>query len=290
MTPDRAFRNCVGGCPVALLKTTVSPWLHRTCRESPPVTTPPRRSSCGRRAWRVHGACLCVTARASADLPAATVRPTIGMAGPDYTRRPSRHRGRHLGMDGDPAGRRAAICRLARFLSCLRCVQRHRKPVRRPCTAGYNYMLPSRLVVGAEADVSFPSTLGARRSFASPAIGAATTAIRWRCSARCAAASATTSIIGSITRPAASPGPMTSSPAPSSPTPRAAARRPALSKPRFSAAIGWTAAPASRRRWRPAGPSRLEYLYSQFGNSGVTFPLGGQTFMSDLSCRRCGSA
>ena len=39
-------------------------------------------------------------------------------------------------------------------------------------TAGYNYMLPSRIVVGVEADVSFASTLSAGQGFASPVIGA----------------------------------------------------------------------------------------------------------------------
>jgi high affinity Mn2+ porin len=41
-------------------------------------------------------------------------------------------------------------------------------------TAGYNYMLPSRVVIGVEADVSFASTLDAGQSFTSPVVGAAT--------------------------------------------------------------------------------------------------------------------
>jgi high affinity Mn2+ porin len=41
-------------------------------------------------------------------------------------------------------------------------------------SAGYNYMLPSRIVVGAETDVSFASTLSAIDGFASPVIGSAT--------------------------------------------------------------------------------------------------------------------
>src|SRR5262249_39216710 len=39
--------------------------------------------------------------------------------------------------------------------------------------AGYNYMLPSRVVLGAEADVSFPNVLGASQAIASPVIGQA---------------------------------------------------------------------------------------------------------------------
>jgi hypothetical protein len=39
--------------------------------------------------------------------------------------------------------------------------------------AGYNYMLPSRVVLGVETDVSFPSVLGASQAIASPLIGQA---------------------------------------------------------------------------------------------------------------------
>src|SRR5262249_6345901 len=38
---------------------------------------------------------------------------------------------------------------------------------------GYNYMLPSRVVLGVETDVSFPSVLGASQVIASPLIGQA---------------------------------------------------------------------------------------------------------------------
>src|SRR6266481_4744393 len=40
-------------------------------------------------------------------------------------------------------------------------------------TAGYNYALPSRLVAGLEADLSFPGFLSASQSFSAAAIGAA---------------------------------------------------------------------------------------------------------------------
>jgi high affinity Mn2+ porin len=39
--------------------------------------------------------------------------------------------------------------------------------------AGYNYMLPSRLVLGVEADAWFPGTLDGGPNFFSPAVGAA---------------------------------------------------------------------------------------------------------------------
>ena len=39
--------------------------------------------------------------------------------------------------------------------------------------AGYNYLLPSRLLLGIEADVSFPNTVGGTALFSSPATGLA---------------------------------------------------------------------------------------------------------------------
>jgi high affinity Mn2+ porin len=39
--------------------------------------------------------------------------------------------------------------------------------------AGYNYMLPSRIVVGAEADVTFPNLIRGRQVFSSPTVGQA---------------------------------------------------------------------------------------------------------------------
>src|SRR5712692_10371134 len=39
--------------------------------------------------------------------------------------------------------------------------------------AGYNYMLPSQLVLGVEADVSFPNSIKATQQISSPSIGQA---------------------------------------------------------------------------------------------------------------------
>src|SRR3984957_20250036 len=38
---------------------------------------------------------------------------------------------------------------------------------------GYNYLLPSRLLLGVEADIAFPNTLGGTATFSSPATGTA---------------------------------------------------------------------------------------------------------------------
>ncbi len=38
---------------------------------------------------------------------------------------------------------------------------------------GYNYLLPSRVLIGVEADISFPNTLGGMATFSSPVTGTA---------------------------------------------------------------------------------------------------------------------
>ncbi len=43
---------------------------------------------------------------------------------------------------------------------------------------GYNYLLPSRVLLGVEADISFPNTFGGMATFASPATGTASYAER----------------------------------------------------------------------------------------------------------------
>ena len=102
---------------------------------------------------------------------------------------------------------------------------------------GYNYLLPSRLLLGVEADISFPNTFGGTAMFASPATGTASYAelvemsgtLRGRIgyAPNLAHGQAT----GCSTRPAASPGVTTSSPAPRLPAwPPAARRRPARRK------------------------------------------------------------
>ena len=85
--------------------------------------------------------------------------------------------------------------------------------------AGYNYMLPSRWLVGVEADVSFPNTVGGTATVASPIVSVASVAAPSRLNfpARCARGSDTRQIsergIGCSMRPADWRGAMTSSPA-----------------------------------------------------------------------------
>ena len=150
-------------------------------------------------------------------------------------------------------------------------------------SAGYNYALPSRLVAGLEADVSFPGFLDASQSFSSAAIGAANFAD-------------TVNMFGSVrgrigydanhwlyyatgglawthdqfTRTQFGAGPALGAPAGTVET-------------SFAGRVGWTVGAGVEAPMVPGWTAKIEYLYSQFGTGAVTFPLGGQKFESDLS-------
>ncbi len=150
-------------------------------------------------------------------------------------------------------------------------------------TAGYNYMLPSRIVLGVETDVSFASTLGAGQAFASPAIGAANY-------------NDTVNLFGTVrgrvgydynhwlyyatggfawtydqfTRTAIVSGTASNPPSGAIET-------------KFGPRTGWTVGVGVEAPVAPGWTVKGEYLYSQYGDTSVTFPLGGQQFTSDLS-------
>jgi high affinity Mn2+ porin len=150
-------------------------------------------------------------------------------------------------------------------------------------TAGYNYMMPSRLVLGAEADVSFASTLSASQSLASPVIGSATY-------------SDAVELFGSVrgrvgydvnhwlfyttgglawtydqfNRTTLSPGPTGNPPA-------------GTAEGVFGGRIGWTVGGGVEASIAPGWSAKAEYLYAQFGNTNIAFPASGQTFTSNLA-------
>jgi high affinity Mn2+ porin len=153
-------------------------------------------------------------------------------------------------------------------------------------TAGYDYMMPSRLVLGGEADVSFASTLSASQNFTSPVIGAANY-------------SDTVELFGTVrgrvgydvnhwlfyttgglawtydqfNRTTISPGSTGNPPADTA-------------EAVFGGRIGWTVGGGLEAPIAPGWSAKAEYLYAQFGNTGISFPTSGQTFVSNLSMQQ----
>jgi high affinity Mn2+ porin len=149
---------------------------------------------------------------------------------------------------------------------------------------GYNYELRSGLVIGAEADVSFPGFLGASQSFASPTIGGATYGdpvqlfgtLRGRMGYDAShwlyyATGGLAWTFDQFTRTQIGANPATGTPD-------------GTFESAFAGRLGWTIGAGIEAPIVPGWTAKIEYLYSQFGgNTGVTFLQGGQTFVSDFS-------
>jgi high affinity Mn2+ porin len=151
--------------------------------------------------------------------------------------------------------------------------------------AGYNYMLPSRIVLGVEADVSFPSVLGASQAVASPLIGQAiyrdqvqmSGTVRgrvgyapghWLVYATGGLAYSfdefsRTQVAGVAIGGTAVPGTVEN----------------LFMVPRIGGAVGAGVEVALTSHWM----ARLEYLFTDYGSRSVDFPAGAQRFTSDLA-------
>jgi high affinity Mn2+ porin len=150
--------------------------------------------------------------------------------------------------------------------------------------AGYNYMLGPHLLVGGEADISFPSTIGNAQSLPSTGNGVTgygdglevfgtvrgrfgydanhwlyyvTGGLAWTYEAF-TGAPVNLGTLGTSVAPGAVPT-------------------------AFLGRIGWTMGAGIEVPIGARWSAKVEYLYEQFGRSSVTFAPGGQTFMSDLS-------
>jgi high affinity Mn2+ porin len=151
--------------------------------------------------------------------------------------------------------------------------------------AGYNYMFPSRLVVGAEADVSFPSVLGGSQAIASPLIGQAIyrdqvemsgtlrgrlgyASGNWLFYATGGFAYSFDHLSRTQVSGAAVGG-----------TAVAGTVEDLFMVPRIGGAAGVGIEVALTPRWL----ARLEYLYTGYASRGVDFPAGAQRFNSDLA-------
>jgi high affinity Mn2+ porin len=149
--------------------------------------------------------------------------------------------------------------------------------------AGYNYMFPSHLVLGVEADAWFPGTLDGGQNFFSPAVGAANynDTIEMAGSVRGRVGYDISGWLYYVTGGFAwtydqfTRTQLTDSPTGSAPA--GTVETSSLGR------IGLTVGAGIEAPIAPGWMARFEYLYSQYGNAGVTFPLGGQRFQSDLS-------
>ncbi len=152
--------------------------------------------------------------------------------------------------------------------------------------AGYNYMFPSRLVVGVETDISFPSTLYGTQNVSSAFIGAASldNAVEMFGSVRGRVGYVANDwlyyVTGGLawtydqfTRTQLSDNPTSGAPA-------------GTVDNSFLSRIGWTAGAGIEAPIAPNWSMRLEYLYSQYGNTNVAPTSAAQRFDSDLSLQQ----
>jgi len=150
--------------------------------------------------------------------------------------------------------------------------------------AGYNYMFPSRLVLGAEADISFPSVLGASQAIASPLIGQAiyrdqvemSGTVRGRVGY--AAAQWLFYATGGFAYSFDHLGRTQVSGAAAGGIAVAGTVENLFLVPRIGGAVGAGVEVALTPHWM----ARLEYLYTDYASHGVSFPAGAQRFISDL--------
>jgi high affinity Mn2+ porin len=151
--------------------------------------------------------------------------------------------------------------------------------------AGYNAMLPNRILLGAEADISFPNTIDGSQTFSSVSTGTASFAeqVQFYGSVRGRLGYAPGGWLiyatggfafgfDHFTRTQLSG------------TPAGGLAAPGTVESRFMAPrAGWTAGAGVEFALTPHWSARLEYLYTQFNTRSVSFPAGAQVFASDLS-------
>ncbi|MFZ2079908.1 MAG: outer membrane beta-barrel protein, partial [Xanthobacteraceae bacterium] len=148
--------------------------------------------------------------------------------------------------------------------------------------AGYDYTLPSRYVIGVGGDVSFPSfpnlsgiSIGGTSTLSTPAIGAESYG-------------ETALVFGTLRgRIGYAPGNWlfyaTGGFAWSYDQATLTQLRNGLTDTPFLWRLGWAAGVGIEAPVAPHWTARLEYLFTDYGNSNVLFANAGQRFTSDLS-------
>lgn len=150
---------------------------------------------------------------------------------------------------------------------------------------GYNYMLPSRVVIGAEADISFPSLLAGSATFSSPSIGTASYLDQVEFSGTLRgrigyapgnwlfyATGGLAYSYDQLTRTQLSGMPAGGTAAPGT-------VENLYMVPRFGVALGGGVELALTPKWM----ARLEFLYTDYGSPSVEFPDAAESFKSDLN-------
>jgi high affinity Mn2+ porin len=148
--------------------------------------------------------------------------------------------------------------------------------------AGYDTVFRSGLLLGLEADVSFPGNMSGLSTLSTPSIGTATYSDLVEMSgsvrARIGYAFDRWLYYGTagyawtqdhLTRTQLSDNP--------------AGASGGTIESKFPTRSGWTAGAGVEAPLVPHWTARLEYLYSNFATASVTFPLAGQRFDSNLS-------
>jgi len=156
--------------------------------------------------------------------------------------------------------------------------------------AGYTYMLPSRLVLGAEADASFPSTIAGTSTLSSTAIGVATYSEQVEFSGTVRGRIGYAPNLGKAshwlfyatgglawtydqftrTQSAGTPAGGTAIPG---------QVENLFMVPRVGGAAGAGVEVALTPNWT----AQLQYLYTDYGSRAVDFPAGAQRFTADLA-------
>ncbi len=145
---------------------------------------------------------------------------------------------------------------------------------------GYNLVLPSRLLLGIEADWSFPNTISGDAMTASPAAGVANlndTVLHFgTLRARAGAVFERWLLYGTVgfawsydqvTRTQVAGGPLA----------------PGTDETRMFWRLGWAAGAGAEYAFTPNWTLRLEYLYAKLGRHSADFPASGEIYNSDLS-------
>jgi high affinity Mn2+ porin len=156
--------------------------------------------------------------------------------------------------------------------------------------AGYSYMFPSRVVLGVEADVSFPSNIAGSQTISSAAIGQASYAemvqfsgtVRGRIGYAPSAARWSHWLVyatggfawtyDQFTRTQLAGTPVGGTVGPDD-------NEKLYTVPRFGGVVGAGVEVALPSNWT----ARLEYLYADYGSRSVYFPGGAQRFDSSLT-------